>query len=130
MDLDAVRGLLLAVLLALVGWGAVWVLSHERRDEEVASKVRLLEREKAEATARMEALEREMNEAVAKTKALEREVGELVSLITLASEEVAEILKVGAKDEISQPQADNVPTESRSLGQLGESPADPQKELK
>jgi len=113
MGLDAVRGLLLAVLLALVTWGAIWVLTGERRDEEVASNVRLLKREKAEATRRIEALEREMNEAVAKTKALEREVGELVRLITLVGEEVEEILKIGANDDVSQPSAVNTPEEPK-----------------
>ena len=113
MDLDAVRGLLLAVLLALVAWGVIWVLMGETRDEEVASNVRLLESEKAEATKRIEALEREMNEAVAKTKALEHEVGELASLITLVGEKVEEILKIGANDDVSQPGAVNTPEESK-----------------
>ena len=113
MDLDAVRGLLLAVLLALVAWGVIWVLTSETRDEEVASNVRLLENEKAEAAKRIEALEREMNEAVAKTKALEHEVGELASLITLVGEKVGEILKIGANDDVSQPSAVNTPEESK-----------------
>ena len=98
--------------------------------EEVASRIRLLEREKSEAVARIRALELEKKEAVATAKALEREVGELVSLITTAGEKVEEILKVGANDEISQPQAVNVPAESKSLGQMGEFSADPQKQLK
>ena len=59
--------------------------------EDLASKVRLLELEKRQATAR--------------AQALEREVGELVSLITLAGEKVEEILKAGANDDVSQPQA-------------------------
>jgi len=98
--------------------------------EEVASRIRLLEREKSEAVARIRALELEKKEAVATAKALEREVGELVSLIAMAGEKVEEILKVGANDEISQPQAVNVPAESKSLGQMGEFSADPQKQLK
>ena len=98
--------------------------------EEVASRIRLLEREKSEAVARIRALELEKKEAVATAKALEREVGELASLITMAGEKVEEILKVGANDEISQPQAVNVPAESKSLGQMGEFSADPQKQLK
>ena len=98
--------------------------------EEVASRIRLLEREKSEAVATAKALELEKKEAVATAKALEREVGELVSLITTAGEKVEEILKVGANDEISQPQAVNVPAESKSLGQMGEFSADPQKQLK
>ena len=84
--------------------------------EEVASKVRLLEREK--------------REAVARIQALECEVSELISLITLAGAKLDEILKVGANDEISQPQAVNVPAESKGLEQLGEFSADPQKQLK
>ena len=96
----------------------------------VASRIRLLEREKSEAVARIRALELEKKEAVATAKALEREVGELVSLIAMAGEKVEEILKVGANDEISQPQAVNVPAESKSLGQMGEFSADPQKQLK
>jgi putative FmdB family regulatory protein len=97
---------------------------------EVASKIRLLEREKSDAVARIRALELEKKEAVATGKALEREVGELVSLVTLAGEKVEEILKAGANDEISQPQAVDVPAESKSLGQMGEFSADPQKQLK
>jgi len=93
--------------------------------DEVASKVRLLEREKSEAAARIRALEREKGEAVATAQALEREVGELVSLITLAGEKVEEILKVGANDDVSQPQAASVPAESMGLGQLGEFSPDP-----
>ena len=114
--------------------------SHgERRDmaqksllqqlEEVASKIRLLEREKSEAVARIRALEREKKEAVATAKALEREVGQLVSLITLAGEKVEEILKVGANDDVSQPQVVSVPAESMGLENLGEFSPDPQKEL-
>ena len=98
--------------------------------EDLATKVRLLERKNAEAIAKVEALEREKSEAVATARALEREVGELVSLITLAGEKVEEILKVGADDDVSQPQAVNVPAESKSLGQMGEFSADPQRQLK
>ena len=92
--------------------------------EEVASRVRLLEREKSEAVARIRALERENKEAVATTRALEREVGELVSLITLAGEKVEEILKVGANDETSPPQAVTVPKQAQGLGEFS---ADPRK---
>jgi hypothetical protein len=84
--------------------------------EELASKVRLLEREKREAVARIQALERENSG--------------LTSLISLASEKVDEILKGGANDEISQPQAVNVPAGSKGLEQLGEFSADKQRELK
>jgi putative FmdB family regulatory protein len=98
--------------------------------EEVASKIRLLEHARGEAVTRMEALEREKNEAVAKTRALEREVGEMAALITLAGEKVEEILKVGANDDVSQPQTVNVPEESKGPMHLGEFSADPQKQLK
>ena len=115
--------------------------SHgERRDmaqksllqqlEEVASKIRLLEREKSEAVASIRALEREKKEAVATAQALEREVGELVSLITLAGEKVEEILKAGANDDVSQPQAVSLPAESMGLENLGEFSPDPQAGLK
>jgi putative FmdB family regulatory protein len=98
--------------------------------EEVASKIRLLEREKSEAVAKIQALESERKEAVATAQALQREVAELVSLITLAGEKVEEILKVGANDEISQPQAVNPPVASKDLDRLGEFSPDTQKELK
>jgi uncharacterized coiled-coil DUF342 family protein len=98
--------------------------------EEVASKHRSLEREKTEAVARAQALEREKNEAIARIQALEREVGELVSLITLAGAKLDEILKVGANDEMSGPQAVNMPAKSKGLEQLEEFSADPQRELK
>jgi len=98
--------------------------------EEVANKVRLLERERSEAVARIRALERENKEAVAAAQALEREVGELVSLITLAGEKVEEILKVGANDNVSQPQALGVPAESMGPGNLGEFSPEPHAELK
>jgi len=97
--------------------------------EEVASKVRLLEREKGEAVTRIQALERENREAVARTQTLEREVGELVSLITLAGEKVDEILKVGANDDVPQSQAVTVPGESKHSEQMGEFSADPLREL-
>ena len=98
--------------------------------EDLATKVRSLERKNAEAVAKVEALEREKSEAVATAKALEREVGELVSLITLAGEKVVEILEFGADDEVSQPQAVTVPKESTSRERLGEFSPDPQKQPK
>jgi len=88
--------------------------------EDLASKVRALELEKRQAVAKMEALEREKNEAVAAARALEREVGEMASLITLAGQKVEEILRVGAEDDVSPPQAVSVPAESKTLEQLGE----------
>jgi hypothetical protein len=88
--------------------------------EDLASKVRSLELEKRQAAAKIEALEGEKNEAVATARALQREVGELVRLITLAGEKVEEMLKIGADDDVSRPQAASVPAESKTLGQLGE----------
>ena len=108
-------------------------MAHEsllQQLEEVASKIRLLERDKGEAATTMKALEREKNDAVAKTRALEREVGEMAALITLAGEKVGEILKIGANDEISQPLAVNMPEESTFREALGEFSADPQKQPK
>jgi hypothetical protein len=84
--------------------------------EEVAGKVRLLEREKMEAVTRIQVLE--------------REVDALAALISLAGAKVDEILKVGAKEEISQPQAVNPPVASNELERLGEFSPDVQKELK
>ena len=104
-------------------------MAHEsllQQLEEVANKLRLLERDKGEAATRMEALEREKNEAVAKTTALQREVGEMAALITLACEKVEKILKIGANDDVSQPQAINRPAREP----LGEFSADPQKQPK
>ena len=43
---------------------------------------------------------------------------------------VEEMLKVGANDDVSQPQAVNVPEESKGHKQLGEFSADPQREPK
>jgi chromosome segregation ATPase len=98
--------------------------------EDLASKVRSLERKNGEAVAKIEALEREKNEAAATARALEREVGELASLITLAGEKVEEILKAGANDDVSQPQAVSLPAESMGLDNLGEFSSARQAELK
>jgi len=98
--------------------------------EEVANKLRLLELDKGQAATRMETLEREKNEAVVKTKALEREVAEMAALITLAGEKVDEMLKVGADDDVSQPQTVNMPEKSKGPVPLGEFSADPQKQPK
>ena len=87
-----------------------------QKAEEVASKVRLLEHEK--------------REAVARAQALERKVGELVSLIALAGAKVDDILKVGAKDEISQAQAVHRPVGPKGPEQFGDLYAYPQEELK
>ena len=98
--------------------------------EELASKVRSFELEKRQATAKIEALERERNEAVATAQGLRRENTELISLITLAGKKVDEILKIGANDNVSQPQAVSVPMTSTFREQLGEFSADPEKEPK
>ena len=130
-------------------WGAepLPALSHfrskallERRDmaqesllqmlEELASKVRSLERDKRESAARMRALEQEKGEAIAGAQALKRENTELINLITLAGEKVDEILKTGANDEASQPQPVNTPATSTAPERLGEFSANPQRETK
>jgi hypothetical protein len=98
--------------------------------EEIASRVRLLEREKAEAVARIQVLESENRDVVAKTRALERAVGELAAIITQAGDRADEILKIGADHEISQPPAVNVPKESTFRERLGGISADPQKQPK
>ena len=84
--------------------------------DDVASRLRLLEREKREIVTRIQALERENSE--------------LISLISLAGAKVDEILKIGANDETSQPRVVNMPAGSKSLEQLGEFSADPQRQLK
>ena len=98
--------------------------------EDLAIKVRSLEVEKRQAAGKVEALERDKNEAVAKTRALEREVGEMAALITQAGEKVDEILKIGANEDVSQPQAVSVPRTSTFRERLGEFSADPQKQPK
>jgi hypothetical protein len=98
--------------------------------EELASKVRSLERDKRESAARMQALEREKGEAIAGAQALKRENTELINLITLAGEKVDEILKTGANDEVSQPQPVNTPATSTATERLGEFSANPQRETK
>jgi hypothetical protein len=84
--------------------------------EEVASKVRLLEREKMEAVARIQVLE--------------REVDALAALISLVGAKVDEILRVGANDGNSQPQAVNPPVASKDIERLGEFSPDTQKQPK
>jgi len=59
-------------------------------------------------------------DVTAKTEALECEVVELRNLISLAESKADEMLKVGANDEISQPQAVNMPAELIGVEQLGE----------
>ena len=98
--------------------------------EDLANKVRSLELEKRQATAKKEAIERERNDAVATALALKRENTELINLITLASEKVDAILKIGANDDVSQPQPVNEPTGSKSPEGLGEFSADPEREAK
>src|SRR5512136_2637920 len=98
--------------------------------EDLASKVRSFELEKRQAAAKIEALERERNEAVATARALEREVGEMAALISQAGDKVDEILKIGANDDVSQPQPVNTPATSTAPKRLGEFSADPQKQPK
>jgi putative FmdB family regulatory protein len=99
---------------------------RERRDMTQKSLLQMLE----EVDSKIRLLEREKKEAVAKIQVLEREVDALAALISLAGAKVDEILKVGANDEISQPQAVNPPVASKDLERLGEFSPDTQKELK
>jgi hypothetical protein len=81
--------------------------------EDLASRVRLLEREKKQSAATI--------------RALEREVGELGALIAQASAKVDEMLKGSATADVSQPGVVNAPVESKGLERLVEpSPSQPQ----
>jgi putative FmdB family regulatory protein len=108
-------------------------MAHEsllQQLEELAGKIRILERARGEAATRMEALEREKGEAVARAQTLQREVSGMAALITLAGEKVDEILKIGATDDVSQPPAVNAPATSTIREQLCEFSADTQREPK
>jgi hypothetical protein len=98
--------------------------------EDLASRVRSLERDSRQAAATIQELEREKKQAALTVQGLEREVGELGAVIVLASEKVSEMLKDGASADISQPQAVDAPVKSKSLERLMESSADPKKESK
>jgi len=98
--------------------------------EDLARKVKLLEREKREAVARAQELEREQKQAAVTIEALQSEVGELGALISAASEKVAEIMKEDTTDYTLQRRAVNAPAEASARGQLGESSAAPKTELK
>ena len=109
-----------------LGGGGLADSHGERRDMAQKSLLQMLE----ELAGKVRLLEREKREVVARIQALERENSGLINLISLASEKVDEILKGGANDEISQPQAVNAPAGSKSLEQLGEFSAEPQKQPK
>jgi chromosome segregation ATPase len=120
------------------------VRSLEREKRQAAATIEALERGERQATAAIEAfergerqaaltiqeLEREKKQAALTIQELEREVGKLGALIALASEKVDEMLKEGTTDDMSQPQAVNVAAGSKGLEQPGESSADPEKKTK
>ena len=84
--------------------------------EDLASKVRLLERENME--------------YIAKIQALERENSEMAALIALATAKVDQMLKDGATADMSQPQAVHRLPKYAAHERLGESPADRKKQPK
>jgi len=98
--------------------------------EDLARKVKLLEREKREAVARAQELEREKKQDAVTMEALQREVGELGALISTASEKVAEIMKEDTTDYTSQRRAVSAPAEPSAREQSRESSAAPKTELK
>ena len=73
--------------------------------EDLASKVRMLERER--------------REGVARIQALECEVGELAAVIAQASAKVDEMLNEGRTADVQQQEAVNVPATSTAREQLG-----------
>ncbi len=102
----------------------------ERAERQAAATIEAFERGEQQAAAAMQELEREKQQAAVTIRGLEREVGELGALITLAAEKVDEILKVGADDDVSQPQAVAAPARSKVPRQLGEFSAATQSEPK
>jgi hypothetical protein len=103
--------------------GTIAQPQYEERDMAQESLLQMLE----ELANKVRSLEREKRQADITIQGLEREVGELASLITLAGEKVDEILKVGATDDIPRPPVINAPTTSTSPGRFGEFSADPQR---
>jgi ribosomal protein S18 acetylase RimI-like enzyme len=104
-------------------WGFTAPTPPRRISSEAVARTEAFERENREVIARTRALERDNREVIAKTRALERESGEVTSLITLDSAKVDEILTSGVSDDISQPQAVDMPAESKGLEQMGETSA-------
>lgn len=96
--------------------------------EELAKRIRSLEREKRQAALSIQALEREKREAAITIQALEREVGELGSLIAVVSEKVDQMLREGAIDDKSQPRAVNAPSTTTAGEKPAESSGDPKSE--
>ena len=84
--------------------------------EELASKVRSLEREKKEAALTIQGLE--------------REVGELGALIAMAAQKVDEMLEEGTTGSMSRPRRVNPPVISKTREQPGESSSESQRETK
>jgi chromosome segregation ATPase len=103
-------------------------LEHQKKQADAT--IEAFERGEQQAAAAMQELEREKKQAAVTIRGLEREVGELGALITLAAEKVDEILKVGADDDVSQPQAVAAPARSKVPRQLGEFSAATQSEPK
>ncbi len=83
-----------------------------------------------ELATRVKSLEREKKQAALTIQGLESEVGELGALIAQASEKVDEMLKEGTSANMSQPPAVNPPATSTSRERLGEFSPDPQKQPK
>jgi len=98
------------------GGGDMGRQSLQQMLEDLASKVRMLEREK--------------REGVARIQALECEVGELAAVIAQASAKVDEMLNEGRTADVQQQEAVNAPATSTAREQLGGSSADPQREPK
>jgi peptidoglycan hydrolase CwlO-like protein len=98
------------------GGGDMGRQSLQQMLEDLASKVRMLEREKREGGARIQSLE--------------CEVGELAAVIAQASAKVDETLNEGRTADVQQQEAVNVPATSTAREQLGEFSADPQREPK
>jgi putative FmdB family regulatory protein len=98
--------------------------------EELANRIRSLERENRQAAGTIQGLEREKRQAAVTIQGLEREVGELGALIALVSEKVDQMLREGAIDDKSQPRAVNTPSTSTAGERPAESSSDPQSEPK
>jgi putative FmdB family regulatory protein len=98
--------------------------------EELANRIRSLEREKRQAAATIQALEREKRQAAATIQGLEREVAALGFLIAQVSEKVDQMLREGLIDDESQPRSVNAPPTPTAGERPAESSADPQSDPK
>ena len=81
--------------------------------EDLARKVKSLEREKAQAIARSQQLEREKSQDALTMKGLEREVAQLGIIIAKAADRVEEMLKENAASGDLPPEAGSAPSESK-----------------